>query len=109
MRGWFLVLGLGLCVGVTAGGHAPAAARQGGSMIPVRTAIPMTHSRAHAPVVIGGVGVIGEPAPLPLAAFGQQLPAPAAPVRSAADERPTIEQTVEGVTVVRGPGSHVSR
>jgi hypothetical protein len=49
-----------------------------------------------------------EPASSPIVMLGQQPPS--APLPSAADLRPSVEETSSGVTIIRGPGSkHIAR
>lgn len=65
------------------------------------------------PLALGGPAVIpgdysasGFAPGMPLVILPSTAPAPAQlPARSAAEERPSVEATGEGVVIVRGPGS----
>ena len=119
MRPWISLLLLG--AGLTAAAAATAAAD---TMTP-RSPVIVHNGRSHAPIhrhhFLPGFGpFFGAPLVLPGGYFGSDIalgmppvmmlsetPAMAAPRQlPAAEQRPSVETTAEGVVVVRGPGSH---
>ncbi|HZS82104.1 MAG TPA: hypothetical protein VFA50_04490 [Stellaceae bacterium] len=57
--------------------------------------LPLTEGSVAAPAP--GIVIIGAPS---------SSPAPSMPRPTAEEERPTVETTASGVTIIRGPGSH---
>lgn len=125
MRPWIFVLVIG--AGLPVAGVLPAAANNVTSRSPAmavtghpqaaplqpgfRRHSPMGPFGFGGPVVVPDAFFDGDSQPRIIAGLPPVVMAPAAaPRHSAVEERPSVETTVEGIVIVRGPGSrHVGR